>query len=278
MTSVARRQPVSQDTIDPHHPAFRPRAVADVCPAGTEALAFVHRICRGLSAAPSEDRICRDLVLDLPERFSAGAAVLAQLRDDGALHVTGRFGYPGGDQLPSRFPLTEDWPVIRALRQPEPLVLPTAASVLDRFPRVADSTCSPRPFAATQLTYGGSPVGVVGISFERPIDDVDGVTLLLRTVRDVVGLYIGAAWDRDSELGRTAGRRTDDAPLSPRQLTILHLLAEGMGNAQIAFRIGFSESTVRQEAMTIYRALGVADRHSAVAAAQTRGILAHEPD
>ena len=55
----------------------------------------------------------------LRTRFSAGAAVLAQLRDDGALHVTGRFGYPGGDQLPSRFPLTEDWPVIRALRQLE---------------------------------------------------------------------------------------------------------------------------------------------------------------
>jgi DNA-binding CsgD family transcriptional regulator len=244
-----------------------------MCPVGLEALAFVHRICRGLSASPGEDRICRDLVLDLPERFSAGAAVLAQLRDDGAVHVTGQFGYPGRDTFPSSFPLNEDWPLIRALRQPDPLVLRSAGTVLERFPLVGVSTDSPRAFAATQLTFGGSPVGVLGISFESPVADVEGITVLLRTVRDVVGLYVGSAWDRDAETMHPVGRRADDEELTPRQLTILHLLGEGMGNAQIAFRIGFSESTVRQEAMSIYRSLGVADRHSAVNVARARGIL-----
>lgn len=61
--------------------------------------------------------------------------------------------------------------------------------------------------------------------------------------------------------------------ISPRQLTILHGMAEGLTNRQIAARICFSESTVRLESMAIYRHFGVHSRTQAVAAARAIGIL-----
>lgn len=61
--------------------------------------------------------------------------------------------------------------------------------------------------------------------------------------------------------------------ISPRQMTILEGMAEGMTNRQIAARICFSESTVRLESMAIYRHFGVHSRSQAVAAARASGLL-----
>ena len=68
-----------------------------------------------------------------------------------------------------------------------------------------------------------------------------------------------------------------DAELTARQIRILHLLAEGMTNPQIAARIGFSDSTVRQETMAIYRFIGADCRRDAVHIAGLRGLLSEEP-
>ena len=65
--------------------------------------------------------------------------------------------------------------------------------------------------------------------------------------------------------------------LTARQLEILHGMAEGMTNRQIAARICFSESTVRLESMAIYRYFGVHSRTQAVAAARASGLLGEHP-
>jgi DNA-binding NarL/FixJ family response regulator len=61
--------------------------------------------------------------------------------------------------------------------------------------------------------------------------------------------------------------------LTARQLRVLSLMAKGMTNGQIARVLAFSESTVRQETMAIFRFLGVHDRRDAVKLATSRGIL-----
>ncbi len=61
--------------------------------------------------------------------------------------------------------------------------------------------------------------------------------------------------------------------LSDRQLRILGLMAKGLTNSQISKRVGFSESTVRQETMAIYRYFGVGGRREAVRLAGMRGML-----
>jgi DNA-binding NarL/FixJ family response regulator len=50
-------------------------------------------------------------------------------------------------------------------------------------------------------------------------------------------------------------------------------MAAGQTNAQIARSIGFSESTVRQETMGIYRHLGANGRHDATRLAAERGMI-----
>ena len=78
---------------------------------------------------------------------------------------------------------------------------------------------------------------------------------------------------RAEEPGRPAPRRPAPVALTERQLRILGLMAKGLTNAQISKRVGFSESTVRQETMAIYRYFGVSGRREAVRLAGMRGML-----
>jgi DNA-binding NarL/FixJ family response regulator len=55
-----------------------------------------------------------------------------------------------------------------------------------------------------------------------------------------------------------------DTPLTPREHEILHLLAYGHTNAEIAQRLYITEGTVKNHVTGILSKLGVADRAQAV--------------
>lgn len=55
------------------------------------------------------------------------------------------------------------------------------------------------------------------------------------------------------------------AGLTKQQSRVLHLLAEGLQNKEVADRLGITERTVKQHNFAIYRKLGVSNRTEAVA-------------
>jgi LuxR family maltose regulon positive regulatory protein len=62
-------------------------------------------------------------------------------------------------------------------------------------------------------------------------------------------------------------------PLSQRELEVLHLIALGMTNQEIARRLIVSKGTVKAHTASIYRKLDVANRTEAVARARKIGVL-----
>jgi DNA-binding NarL/FixJ family response regulator len=62
-------------------------------------------------------------------------------------------------------------------------------------------------------------------------------------------------------------------PLSPRELEVIELIAQGSTNREAAARLFISEATVKTHLLHIYAKLGVNDRAAAVAAAFERGLL-----
>ncbi|TYB47951.1 response regulator [Actinomadura chibensis] len=73
---------------------------------------------------------------------------------------------------------------------------------------------------------------------------------------------------------RLADRLREPAPaLSPREIEILELLAEGLSNQRIARRLLISEATVKTHLVHIFAKLGVGTRTAAVAAAVERRLI-----
>ena len=73
-----------------------------------------------------------------------------------------------------------------------------------------------------------------------------------------------------------AGNDALSAPgqqLSPREAEVLNLLAAGLGNKQIAGRLGISEHTVKFHVASIFNKLGASSRAEAVAHGVRRGFI-----
>jgi ATP/maltotriose-dependent transcriptional regulator MalT len=80
-----------------------------------------------------------------------------------------------------------------------------------------------------------------------------------------------------SELGRFLARRRGELgraqALTPRELQVLQLAADGHSGREIAARLVISPSTIKTHFNHIYEKLGMSDRSSAVATGMRLGLI-----
>jgi DNA-binding NarL/FixJ family response regulator len=96
--------------------------------------------------------------------------------------------------------------------------------------------------------------------------DLDHDGILIAEGADSAGRG-GRPWpDPDEEAGF-------DEALTPREVQVLELLAEGLPNKAIAERLGISDQTVKFHVSSISGKLGAANRTDAVRRAVRRGLI-----
>lgn len=95
---------------------------------------------------------------------------------------------------------------------------------------------------------------------------------LLRAIRTAAA---GEAVLSPSVASRLVGRvrAPEESLLSPRELEVLALVADGATNRAAGDRLHLSEATVKTHLLSIYAKLGVGDRAAAVAEGFRRGLL-----
>jgi DNA-binding NarL/FixJ family response regulator len=69
------------------------------------------------------------------------------------------------------------------------------------------------------------------------------------------------------------GDGPDPTALTPKQLQVIHLVAQGHSNRDVATELGVAETTVRTHLREVYARLEVGSRTAAVAEARRRRLI-----
>jgi PAS domain S-box-containing protein len=163
--------------------------------------------------------------------------------------VSGQLRFPRGAGLPGK--AWESQQPLSWARSGEP----------DDFERRAATELSGA--VALPATHDGETVAVLEF-YSR-----EDAELTERSLRSLAGI--------GSELGRFLARRRGELgranSLTPRELQVLQLAADGHSGRRIAERLVISPSTIKTHFNHIYEKLGMSDRSSAVATAMRLGLI-----
>ena len=117
----------------------------------------------------------------------------------------------------------------------------------------------------------GLEAGAAGYVLKRAADTdlIDAV----RTVAEGRTFVAGNGQRALLDGWREGGRTEPEDPLTPRELEVVKLIAEGFTNRQIADTLGLAEKTVESHRGNVFNKLGMRDRVELVRYAIRRGLV-----
>jgi DNA-binding CsgD family transcriptional regulator len=248
---------------------------------------FLPDLIKFLAKNPDRAGVCQFIALNWPGSDPIHRVALLEVEQDASVRVTGWFGFNSDVLEPfERTSLWDELPVSVAIREHRTLMFSDATALDREFPRLNGNGLQVGSLVVTPIISAGQAIGACSLIGDDGIPALDEHAELLQSVCLVLGLYLlsrslkpeAAAQQLRAPRAPAAEHAHVPLHLSARQHTVLSYLEQRLTNRQIAARMGFSESTIRQETMAIYRFLDVAGRHEAVEVARARGLLEHEDD
>jgi DNA-binding CsgD family transcriptional regulator len=231
--------------------------------AKTQLFAASHALDVILSSTDPAD-LCRQIVHSDYVPASTRGCEIFYLDGKSVLRSVGSYGVSASQKV--GLSAWDDSPLSKAIREKRLVVGP-----ID--PKEIEIVVIAIPF----VTHG-VPVGLMAVVIEDKNYEI-------QSLQEASELFfkLGAFYLESLDLGNTSHSGTRPIPTSPddlsaRQLVILGHIQDGQVNLEIAKELMLSESTIRQETVRIYRALGVGNRHEAVKRANVLGILSKRPN
>jgi DNA-binding NarL/FixJ family response regulator len=157
------------------------------------------------------------------------------------------------------------------------LVVAATAEALDRV--LGDSHAPPVVWMSDEASASAIAEALeLGVAAVLPLDCTPAE--LIATVEGAAaGLVIVRRQDLSGLLGSSGGRARESVPdagdnaLSPRELEVLRMIAQGLPNKTIAWKLGISEHTVKFHVASILDRLNASSRTDAVAIGIRRGLI-----
>ena len=187
---------------------------------------------------------------------------------DSESHLNPVSGY-GRTYLDSEVALSawDDDPIAECIRKKE-------------FEFLAPTKSPNRGVLAIPLLKDSIPVGALALVLDPGVNGMP-IHETLIPILSKLGTYcltsFAASTGRSTGSYSSSNREANGEDLTSRQIRILELMSEGMVNVEIARELMLSESTIRQETVRIYRALGVPNRGEAAKKGRALGLIKRPP-
>lgn len=209
-----------------------------------------------IAKKPVRAQVVSHLSRELSPGDDRCAVALVQLSKEGTLHCIAADGFVVHDPFSiNGVRIESDRPSSLAMRNPELRVF--ASKEFERF--IALIAECEREVWSSGATI---PIGTHMMYFVLFKNDVTKVEHFIEYLSCMASLLtvVEQEFRERNGRGRTEWFQDDVKELTERESTIEKFIRDGLTNAQIAERLGYSESLIRQETVIIYRKLGVSGR------------------
>lgn len=228
-----------------------------------ERLASISLLFQAQPLTPHE--ICLLVSLKLfPDKSSCGIGIF-ELSPGGDFTLRSSFGIPEKSKVAwCTYSITATSPVVEAMRTSETVFVSSAQEMISRYPE--HSACHE---AETLYSVIAVPIRKLGNSLGALLitgSDVEEDTDCRQFLEIVAGLVALKLNPNTASVQNSPGSKSypmlDDA-LTKRELKVQRMMKQGKTNHEIGEALGYSESTIRQDAVSMFIKLGVRDRKSA---------------
>ncbi len=253
-----------------------------------EELDTVNLILASLTLSLEADDFCMSLARDALFNFGVVATILTRLDRDGHVSILGSYGVPENafakDARPS---LWDASPITDAIRLKRVTIVDGPGSYEDVYPVPSPSKFNGKVFAA--IPFGGvaHQPGAIGITFYDELTEDNTLrNTLINSLANASEVFLAKAYAAAQATALGFGKAPSTAntvaqpsavpsvkKIDQRDITVLELMRLGKTNLQISRSLGYSESTIRQVAVQLFKKLGVNNRNDAVAVAISQGTI-----
>jgi DNA-binding NarL/FixJ family response regulator len=212
------------------------------------------------------NKVARVLLADDQTLFRTGLARL--LSEDGRVEIIGQ-AVDGADAVKQAAKLKPDV-VLMDLKMPNVDGIEATRQIIEADPAIRVLILT--TFETDNHVIQALKAGASGYVLKDSL--AEAIVSSIHAVASGERVMAGAVANRVLEMltGTSTPKEFYDG-LTVREVEILRLLATGMANKQIAYRLKISEKTVRNHVSNTYEKLGIYDRSQAVLYAVRKGLV-----
>jgi DNA-binding CsgD family transcriptional regulator len=214
------------------------------------------------NAPKSFNAIAQFLVMNTFREEGFLTGIISELTEDGITCPIAAFGWSQEriDSFPNR-PITANSPITQSIRKNEITFFANNEELATDFP---DYILNDPEGWVSGVAIPVYPIGGMGFVSSQLLELTHEKKIVFTAIGSLLGLYASRL---PTEFVKEAIKvkekiHLEQVPLTDRQLVIAGLLERGFSNAQIGLEIGYSESLVRQETVSIYKKLNVTGREA----------------
>ena len=221
---------------------------------------------------PKPDQFLSHIVNKTLASIDARGAILGVIEREGFLDLQGSYGFASDLVDPyMRIPLWTPMPITDAARSGEISLFKTPQEMIKVYPHLSQfGETEAGVTISAPIKYRNTVLGAIGVTTLKPPQPAFMKSETTQGVLALCGLYI-----RNLLANRATTTKDYSASmktLSTRQKQIINLFKEDLTTDQMAERLKYSSSTIKQDIIKIYSVFGVNSRSAVVELAKKAGL------
>lgn len=213
----------------------------------------------------SSHEVCRLVALTLFPSNPASAAAIVELDEEGTYSLKSAFGLTDQERAQWRgIPISQNSPVMDAVRTGQVVCVAGYEDEVARYPGSwgVATGADLAPIITVPLRKYGSTIGALAI-LGSDVILTDDCVVYLEIVAGLVALALQSNERQIRDTKLTVREALAGQLLTSREELVQALMSTGKTNREIAEDLSFSESTIRQDAISLFSKLGVKTRREA---------------